>query len=144
ERPEARSPLAHAPGSPENPPPAAPRVDAEGVPLPPGVLRRIGSSRMRHGDGPIEFAPDGKSLVSVGVDTIRIWDTSTGRLLRLLTGTPRYASVHYSPDGRELRFVIAAATAVELRSVDLNTGQRDLRRIVPVGDESVGLTVSRS
>src|SRR5262245_26563902 len=60
----------------------APRVDADGVPLPPGVLARLGSGRLRRADGPIEFAPDGKSLAAVGADAVRIWDAATGKLLR--------------------------------------------------------------
>ena len=42
-------------------PDSAPRVDREGVPLPPGVLTRIGSSRMRHAGTvyDLNFTPDG-------------------------------------------------------------------------------------
>src|SRR5205085_2041422 len=75
-------PLAVRPVAPQ------PRVDAEGVPLPPGVLARLGSSRMRHADGlrTILFSPDGKSLAASSrlADDVRIWDARTGRLIRRL------------------------------------------------------------
>ena len=60
-----------------------PRVDRLGDPLPDGVVARIGSGRMRHDDGhklQLAFAPDGKSLVSGGDSTVRIWDAATGKL----------------------------------------------------------------
>jgi WD40 repeat protein len=80
ERPEPRAPqrpVAHAPGSPD----PAPRVDREGVPLPPGVLQRIGSSRMRNWANDVAVAPDGRTIASAGVDGVRIWDTATGKLI---------------------------------------------------------------
>src|SRR5262249_61035862 len=72
-------PVARAPGSPE----AAPRVDREGVPLPPGVLTRIGSSRMRHWTSDVAVAPDGRTIASAGVDGVRVWDIATGKLVNV-------------------------------------------------------------
>jgi WD40 repeat protein len=58
-----------------------------------GVLGRIGS---------VAFLPDGKTVVSGSDDSVRVWDASTGREIRRLTGNaPRYSYyVAVSPDGR--------------------------------------------
>jgi RNA polymerase sigma factor (sigma-70 family) len=53
--------------------------------LPDGAVARLGTARLRHGDG-IFFAaytPDGKSLLTASKDqTIRLWDLATGKELR--------------------------------------------------------------
>jgi WD40 repeat protein len=51
--------------------------------LPPGVLARIGSSRLRHAGfvTAILYTPDGKWLVSAATDGfVRVWDARTGNL----------------------------------------------------------------
>src|SRR5579885_1652913 len=58
------------------------RTDAEGEPLPPGVLARLGSSRMRQepSAGYLDFSPDGKWLVSGGTSPfVNVWDVATGK-----------------------------------------------------------------
>ncbi len=61
-----------------------PRVDAEGVPLPDGVLTRIGSSKFRHA-GMIEhlvYSHDGTRIFGRGRDRgVVCWDASTGKTL---------------------------------------------------------------
>jgi RNA polymerase sigma factor (sigma-70 family) len=62
-----------------------PRVDRLGDPLPDGVLTRIGSQRMRHFcrfSHLLAFMPDGKSIVSGGHGSLRVWDAATGKLRR--------------------------------------------------------------
>jgi WD40 repeat protein len=50
----------------------------------------------------VTFSPDGKLLASGGLDlTIKIWEVSTGTLLRSLIGhSNSITSVAFSPDGK--------------------------------------------
>ncbi len=79
------------------------RRDQAGDPLPAEALARLGTLRFRHG-GMIQslaFASDGKTLVSQGVDGLRIWDAATGKQIRRIgnnsAGTGRN---DISPDGK--------------------------------------------
>jgi RNA polymerase sigma factor (sigma-70 family) len=57
--------------------------DLFGDPLPAGVIARLGTVRMRHaGVGIVRFMPDGKNVLSHGLDGIRIWSIADGKLLR--------------------------------------------------------------
>jgi len=62
-----------------------------GDPLPEGALARTGTSRFRHeaNVNALVFSPDGKTLISAGMDrTIRSWNAATGApLFRLQTNT---------------------------------------------------------
>src|SRR5437016_6152981 len=53
-------------------------------PLPPGVVTRVGSTRLRPGDsGPMVFSPDGKTLATFGPQSgVCLWDAATGDLQR--------------------------------------------------------------
>jgi WD40 repeat protein len=63
------------PAEPGTPPKKA-GVDREGVPLPPGSIARLGSTRLRHGGmTDFSFLPDGKTLLTAGTDgVLRYWD----------------------------------------------------------------------
>ena len=69
------------------------------------------------------FAPDGKWLASGGADnSIKIWDTSTGRELRALSGhTGSVWSAVFSPDGRR---VASGGADKTVRVWDLGTKER--------------------
>jgi len=76
------TPVAEAP--PKDPPPTAkdaPTEEAPDVPLPPGAVRRFGSLVWRHPAGVSEAAlsTDGKTLVTLGMGTLAVWDVPTGR-----------------------------------------------------------------
>src|SRR5262249_52456166 len=57
--------------------------DADGDPLPPGVLARIGSLRLLH-PGQLAglcYTGDGTALASAGDDGVQLWGAGTGQLL---------------------------------------------------------------
>jgi RNA polymerase sigma factor (sigma-70 family) len=59
--------------------PPAPGHDLFGDPLPKGAIARLGTLQFRHGPygHSLQFAPDGKHLVSLGGGWIRRWDVAT-------------------------------------------------------------------
>jgi hypothetical protein len=64
------------------PPPA--RLDRHGDPLPPGVLTRLGTVRLRLGEQyPIvALSPDQKTLATSGEEHVHFWDFTSGKLVR--------------------------------------------------------------
>ena len=68
--------------------------------LPSGVVARMGSTQLRHGDV-VSFAaymPDGRELVTAGRDkTVRLWDLATGKEIRRFDwGEPQPDNEHGS------------------------------------------------
>jgi RNA polymerase sigma factor (sigma-70 family) len=83
-------------------------ADAFGDPLPEGVVARLGTVRFRHAifTTKVAFAFGGKVLASAGGDLqgfdIRLWDTTTGKLLQRLPGTGGSSRLAISADGKLL------------------------------------------
>jgi WD40 repeat protein len=72
------------------PPPAhgqpAPRLDAQGDPLPAGAVARLGSTRFRHrGNALAGMSADGKTLLFVGGDGLLVMDGDTGLVTRRIS-----------------------------------------------------------
>src|SRR6185437_8091297 len=105
-------------------PPASnpPRTDRYGDPLPPGVIARLGTIRLRHFGRAFDvaFSPDGKVLASVGEDRrIRLWNAATGRPLRELPGHPGWVrSIAFSPTGKYLVFTRPGAPTGKMEPTD--------------------------
>jgi RNA polymerase sigma factor (sigma-70 family) len=62
-------------------------ADANGDPLPPGAVARLGTVRWRHGAraSVLTFAAGGKEVVTAGPDgEVRVWDPSSGKQMRRL------------------------------------------------------------
>jgi WD40 repeat protein len=80
--------------------------DSNGDPLPAGAVARMGTDRLRHGSsrGLLAFTPDGKGLVSSGLDgVIHFWDAETGKELRRFKTLPQQVqNAALSPDQRLL------------------------------------------
>jgi RNA polymerase sigma factor (sigma-70 family) len=128
------------PGQPALAKPAAnshDRLDHFGDPLPPDAIGRFGTTRLRHGGGIgyVRFNPDGKTLVSVGMDGVRVWNAGTGAALFYLpksqesvTGSPVDRSaferwlavtgspVDVSPDGKWL--AVPAKSSIGIYALD--------------------------
>jgi WD40 repeat protein len=105
---------------------ARPRSDALGDPLPAGAVARLGTVRLRHGDylRSIRFAPDGKTLISLGQDGVHVWDATTGKPVRHFGAAIVPRSLDLSSDGRRAaisRFHEGSGGPVEVW--DLATGK---------------------
>jgi RNA polymerase sigma factor (sigma-70 family) len=130
-------PVEDTPPAAEAAEPKAARVDRYGDPLPDGAVARLGTVRWRHlslSSG-LAFSPDGKILASVCWDTLALWDTSTGKILRRLPTAPlnRYGGPEFTPDGKTLA-VRDESGAVSFWEVA--TGKRV--RTLPLPPEAAG------
>jgi WD40 repeat protein len=107
------------------------RVDAEGVPLPPGVVARIGSTRFRHGGSlhQLLFTPDGRYLVGANATNIYVWDANTGLRVATHAGFRDIEHVAIRPDGR-LAFIAHHAREQHFILLDRASGRiLQLRKI---------------
>lgn len=129
-------------------PPAGAAADADGNPLPPGVVRRIGSSRLRHAGflNDMAYTPDGKWLASTSSDgSVHLWDVQTGRFrwrIRLRPDAYEQA-LAVSPDGAsiavlsEVEYVLLATAngAVLARHTwPVDRGDNGVRTVAISGD----------
>jgi len=108
------------PGLQERPPL---RNDLYGDHLPPGAIARMGTIQLWHytssGDIPAAFSPDGKVLTTAGSKSLRMWDMTTGKLLREIADNYQVSRIFCSPKGRFL--ATRGEKSINLR--DPNTGQ---------------------
>ena len=84
---------------------AAADRDLYGDPLPDGAVARLGTVRFRGPDGSVSglrFSADGQTLLTVSSDaTLRLWETTTGRMEREVRPDPLYIhTVAFSADGK--------------------------------------------
>jgi RNA polymerase sigma factor (sigma-70 family) len=81
-------------------------TDRFGDPLPAGAVARLGTTRLRHGGltPAVQFTPDGKSLITMGADGLRVWDAATGKSLYRLANqqSPRLGNGILSADCKQV------------------------------------------
>jgi WD40 repeat protein len=123
--------------------PARPRLDRFGDPLPAGALVRMGTIRLRP-DTPAlgcAFAPDGKTLYSIGNEpVVHAWDPASGKLLRRLP-LPGNGGRCFTltPDGKAL---VVGCMDGSVRFVDPATGAE--QRALTGADGNMVITLSLS
>ena len=110
---------------PDSQPKQAERKDYYGDSLPPGVLVRMGTVRLRHSGATAVFSADGKTLVSAGSDHfVRHWDLATGKQINCtkmqtvldVDDYVRYPTL--SPNGK----IFAIGASKNVRLYDTATG----------------------
>ena len=94
---------------------AAVTLDRYGDPLPEGAIARFGTVRLRHTSllNGVAFSPNGETLATCGFDRpVRLWEASTGKPIRELTGTVDRGTfgVSFSPDGTKLAYAVHPPT----------------------------------
>jgi RNA polymerase sigma factor (sigma-70 family) len=137
------APAAGAPPAPRAP---AARTDRHGDPLPEGAVARLGTVRFNHGDmlNALYFAPDGKTIISQGSGSVRLWDAATGKELRTFS-TPADLfddQTALSPDGKTLFLLDQRFSGDTLRVWDLVKGEE--ARVVQLPGQRNEISVSRS
>jgi WD40 repeat protein len=82
------------------------------------------------------FSPDGKLVaLSTYSSGIMLWDTGSGRLVRLLTQRPHFMASAFSEDGRQM---VTAHKDGTLRIWDLETGAASAPLSIPRGKGKTG------
>jgi RNA polymerase sigma factor (sigma-70 family) len=111
----------------------APKVEpAEDLedPMPVGALRRFGSTRFRYPSSfaQVALSPDGKRVAIGGGEQILVYDTETGKRLRVLDnfwptdGAGRLPAMAFSPDGKLLAHLTRYGE-ITARVMDVETGK---------------------
>jgi WD40 repeat protein len=129
--------VAAGPATAEPPSREPPHTDLYGDPLPDGAVARFGTTRWKHPGGvsDLVYSPDGKTLVSTGDRTVRLWEAATGKELRRFVGHESWVSrAVFSHDGKTL--VTADGDGI-IRFWDVTTstegrqaGAKEQRRLV--------------
>jgi RNA polymerase sigma factor (sigma-70 family) len=121
----------------ETPKPASEKTaptDLYGDPLPSGAIARLGTVRFRHGNDleGLFLSSDGRTLISAGVDAVRMWDVRSGRQQRqidLIHPYNRIFGPDLSPDGKLLAVPFFND---KMRFWDLSSGAE----VHPFGDDA--------
>src|SRR5262245_36513994 len=100
-------------------------LDADGDPLPPGAIARLGTRRWRIGECPLLFSTDGRFAIAVG-NKPWIIDAASGKARRGLDVIARNAFL--TPDNKTL--IVAGSKGQDrgLYFLDVETG-KELRRV---------------
>jgi WD40 repeat protein len=88
-----------------------------------GTLKIFLDDIMR-GPDKVIYSPDGRQIVTIELDTARIWDVETGRVIRSLTGhTATINDIEFSPNSQ---FIVSASSDNTARMWDVRTGSEIL------------------
>lgn len=75
----------------------------------------------------VAFAPDGKLLATASDDQrVKLWSVRDGRIVRTLSGTERFKSVVFSPDGE---WVIAGGVTGDITAWEAATGRHPVGQL---------------
>ena len=121
------------------PPPAPPKADAHGDPLPPGAVARYGTTRFNFRGGVFQLAvsPSGKHLaVNPGNNTLSVCDTRTGRSARTIITRDAICAHEYLSET-----VLAVATTQQLLVWEQG---REAKALDPAYIPGTPLAVARS
>ncbi|MBX9582726.1 MAG: WD40 repeat domain-containing protein, partial [Gemmataceae bacterium] len=124
------------------PPPAVPKLDAHGHPLPPGAIARLGDFARRYGHGHgLTFSPDGKLVAhsrTVGTD---IREAATGRAVTPAWVRLARGHVRFTPAGDLLHCDHAAGVFLVRRPdtgavvLDLSAAGKEVAEVTDVPGE---------
>lgn len=111
-----------------------------------GTLRWVGllgDRRFRHGmgSGAMDISPDGKCIVSAGIQGVKVWEAATGRELRTFwKSEDAVCALAFSPNGK---WVVAANRSGHLKTWDPYAGE-ELRTLSRQAGSIRSLAVTRN
>ena len=114
--------------------PAAERRTLAPAPALPAEFARLGSTRFRHPHSVFHsaFTADGKTLATVSLGSVSVWETATGKLLRRIerAGVP-FHRVAFTADGKTL-YAVAGPTedGCELLTFDPESGKQRSKMVI--------------
>ncbi len=108
------------------------RVDAEGVPLPPGVVSRIGSTRFRFAGDLIElrYTPDERWLIGLTSRSLYVWNAQTGLRHAMHTGLRPIARMAMEANG-SVALIVRQGNGLQHVRMDSLTGEILARHALP-------------
>jgi RNA polymerase sigma factor (sigma-70 family) len=101
-----------------------PRTDREGVPLPPGAIARLGTTRLRPSASELAFR-DERTLITCGSNrVVRFWDVATGTMKKVRSLPEGISNkVILSRDGKRLALLEGEGT-MGVSVWDVDSGKR--------------------
>jgi WD40 repeat protein len=86
----------------------------------PGPEGKIWQSAQRQGINGAVYSPDGRFFVTTAEGSVKLWDTQSGRILRIFQAAGIATSMNFSPDGKQLLVTMLNGS---VQRWDIVTGQ---------------------